>query len=150
MTVLTAFDSDVLIYAGDAAHPLAAKIAQLFPEATDEIAGTGSLILLTEVLAKPMRADAASSETRDLIDLLGRLDLYPLDDPTAQLALALAVSYGLKAADSVHLATAIAAGADRFLTGNRKDFPKTIREIDVIYPDDLPEPREHSADESGE
>lgn len=140
MTLLTAFDSDVLIYAGDSGNPLARRITQLFPATTDEIAGTGSLILLTEVLAKPMRADDESTETTDLVELLSRLDLYPLDDQTAQLALALAVSYGLRAADSVHLATAIAAGADRFLTNNRKDFPKTITEIDVIYPDDLPDP----------
>jgi hypothetical protein len=37
----------------------------------------------------------------------------------------------------MHLATAVAAGADRFLTNNRKDFPQTITEIDVVYPDDL-------------
>lgn len=63
------------------------------------------------------------------------------------------MSYGLRAADSVHLATAIAAGADRFLTNNRTDFPKSIREIDVIYPDDLPDPGDDPAgpgDESGE
>ncbi|MGC5027228.1 type II toxin-antitoxin system VapC family toxin [Tsukamurella sp. DT100] len=100
-----------------------------------------------------MRAGLASDETTRLLELVGRLDLYPLDDPTAHLALSLAVSYGLRAADSVHLATAIAAGADRFLTNNRKDFPKSIREIDVIYPDDLPDPGDDPAgpgDESGE
>lgn len=147
---LTAFDADALIYAGQVGHPVGRRIEVLFPDSPDEIAGVGSLILLTEVLAKPMRAGLASDDTKRLLELVGRLDLYPLDDPTAQLALSLAVAYRLKAADSVHLATAIAAGADRFLTGNRKDFPKAIREIDVIYPDDLPEPREHSADESGE
>ncbi len=41
--------------------------------------------------------------------------------------------------DAVHLATAVGAGADRFLTNNRSDFPKSIAEIDITYPDELPE-----------
>jgi predicted nucleic acid-binding protein len=60
------------------------------------------------------------------------------DAPTARLSLALAVKYGLRAADATHLATAVAVGADRFLTNNRKDFPRSITEVDVVYPDDLP------------
>lgn len=38
----------------------------------------------------------------------------------------------------MHLATAVGAGADRFLTNNAADFPKTINEIEITYPDDLP------------
>lgn len=41
-------------------------------------------------------------------------------------------------ADAVHLATAVTVRVDRFLTNNRKDFPTTIAEIDVVDPDDLP------------
>lgn len=40
--------------------------------------------------------------------------------------------------DAVHLATAVAAGADRFATSNARHFPKTIAEIGVTYPTDLP------------
>jgi predicted nucleic acid-binding protein len=72
-----------------------------------------------------------------LISLLSRLELRSLDEATARLALALAASHGLRAADTVHLATAIRAGAQRFLTNNHRDFPKTISEIDVVYPDEL-------------
>ena len=46
------------------------------------------------------------------------------------------------AADATHLATAVAAGADRFITNNQRDFPQTIEEIDVVYPADLPDPEE--------
>lgn len=46
----------------------------------------------------------------------------------------------LCAADAVHLATAVGVGADRFLTNNRRDFPTTISEIEVVYPGDLPDP----------
>lgn len=66
--------------------------------------------------------------------------LRPTDVATAELATALGASYGLRAADAVHLATAVSAGADRFLTNHPSDFPETIAEIDITYPDELPEP----------
>jgi predicted nucleic acid-binding protein len=135
MTPLTAFDADVLIYAAAEGHPLGERVARLFAE-TDS-AGVGSVLLIPEVLAKPMREDPESAETVALISLLSRLELRPLDDATSRLALSLAISYGLRAADAAHLATAVTAGADRFLTDNRKDFPRTITEIDVRYPDEL-------------
>lgn len=137
MTTLLAFDADVLIYAAAAGHPLGVRVAALFAGRGRSEAGVGSLVLLTEVLAKPMRCDPGSAEVASLISLLSRLDLRPLDESAAYLAVDLAVKYHLRAADSVHLATAIAAGADRFLTNNRKDFPQTIDEIAVIYPDQL-------------
>ena len=56
---------------------------------------------------------------------------------TAEVATTLACGYRLRAADAVHLATAVVAGADRFITNNRRDFPSTISEIDVTYPADL-------------
>lgn len=145
MSVLRAFDADVLIYAAAAGHPAGEPIAAIFEAAGDEPAGVGSVLLLTEVLAKPMRTDPASEETVALISLLSRLDLHPLDEPTSRLALTLAVRYGLRAADAAHLASAVAAGADEFVTNNRKDFPQSISEIDVVYPESLSD----RADSSG-
>ncbi|MGC5165851.1 type II toxin-antitoxin system VapC family toxin [Luteimicrobium sp. DT211] len=137
----TAFDADVLVYAAAPLHPLGARVAPLFSTTPDDgPVGVGSLLLLTEVLAKPLRQGSDSDEALTLISYLGRLDLLPVDAPTARLALALAVRYGLRAADATHLATAVAVGADRFLTNNRKDFPRSITELDVVYPDDLPAP----------
>lgn len=136
MSLTTAFDSDVLIYAATRNHPLGSRIAPLFGE--PDAVRTGSVLLLTEVLAKPMRDDPESDEIRALLSLISRLELHPLTESTSRLSLALAVSYGLRAADAAHLATAVAVGADRFLTNNRKDFPATIAEIDVVYPDALP------------
>lgn len=100
----------------------------------------GSVLLLPEVLSPLRQTGAVSPEVRSLLAVLARLDLRPLDELTAQLATSLAASYGLRAAEAVHLATAVAAGADRFLTNNRKDFPRSIAEVEVTYPDDLPEP----------
>jgi len=138
MSAVTAFDADVLIYAAAKGHQIGARVAALFAGTDADTVGTGSVLLLAEVLTEPMRDNPDSDETATLVSLLSRLELHPLDETTARLALALAVSYGLRAADAVHLATAVAAGADRFLTNNRKDFPQTINEIDVVYPDELP------------
>ncbi|MFN0028510.1 MAG: type II toxin-antitoxin system VapC family toxin [Acidimicrobiales bacterium] len=139
---MDAFDADVLIYATVRDHRLGRRVRALFPSgpvaaATPE--RIGSVLLLPELLARPMRR-GAQDEIAALGALLGRLTLQPVGTDTAQLATALAASYGLRAADAVHLATAVAAGADRFLTNNSKDFPKTITEIDITYPDDLPDP----------
>lgn len=131
--MITAFDADVLIYAA-VDDDRGRRIASLFDT---YVAGVGSVLLLTEVLAKPLRTQPDSALTRRLVALMSRVELLPLDEATGQLALAFAVAYGLRAADAAHLATAVAGGADRFLTNNRRDFPDTIAEIDIVYPEDL-------------
>jgi predicted nucleic acid-binding protein len=139
-----AFDADVLIYAATAGHALGQRVRVLFPaEPIDEThvpAGIGSVLLLTELLSKPLR-DNAVEEIDALGALLARLDLRPVDLATAELATSLAAAYGLRAADATHLATAVGAGADRFITNNAKDFSKRIAEIDITYPSDLPLPK---------
>jgi predicted nucleic acid-binding protein len=138
---MDAFDADVLIYAVTAGHPLGARVRALFSangaESSGGIAGIGSVLLMPELLTKPLRDDA-TEELNGLGELLASLELQPVDKAIAELATALGASYRLNAADAVHLATAVGAGADRFLTNNRSDFPKTITEIEVVYPDELP------------
>ncbi len=98
----------------------------------------GSVLLVPELLAKPVRRDD-QQEVSQITALLSRLDLRPCDYATAQLATALSARYNLSAPDGVHLATALSAGASRFITNNSKDFKKSIDEIDIVYPQDLPE-----------
>jgi len=137
-----AFDADVLIYAAVPGHPLGEQVATLFRStAPATIAGIGSVLLLPEVLSRPLR-DGAVDEVRILASLLARLDLRPVDRATAELATALSSRYRLKAADATHLATAVGVGADRFITNNKSDFPSTITEIQVTYPADLNGPAE--------
>lgn len=127
------FDADVLIYAAVPDHPLGRRVLPLL----NNPGGVGSVLLLPEVLSKPIR-EGATDEVRILAALLGRLDLRPVDRTTAELATAIAGRFRLRAADAAHLATAIKAGADRFVTNNRRDFPASITEIAITYPDDLP------------
>lgn len=137
---MDAFDADVLIYAAVPGHPLGRRVAALLRSAPARTpAGAGSVLLLPEVLGKPLR-EAAAGEVRVLAGLLARLDLRPVDLATAELATSLTARYRLKAADATHLATAIAVGADRFITNNQRDFPQTITEIDITYPAGLADP----------
>lgn len=136
-----AFDADVLIYAATRGHPLGRRVRALFATSpitqTGDVAGIGSVLLIPELFTKQLRDDA-TPELEELGALLARLELRAVDEATARLAAALGASYALRAADAVHLATAVAAGADRFLTNNRADFPTAVTELEVVYPDDLP------------
>jgi predicted nucleic acid-binding protein len=135
---MDAFDADVLIYAAVPGHPLGRPVAALFDAtAAGVLAGAGSVLLLPEVLGKPLR-DGAAEEVQILAGLLARLDLRPVDRATAELATALCGRYRLRAADATHLATAVGLGADRFITNNRRVFQRTIREVAITYPEDLP------------
>ena len=139
---MDAFDADVLIYAAVPGHPLGEQVAALFRSVSPAAAaGLGSVLLLPEVLSRPLR-DGAVDEVRILAGLLARLDLRPVDRATAELATALSSRYRLKAADATHLATAVSMGADRFITNNKRDFPPAITEIQVTYPADLASPAE--------
>jgi predicted nucleic acid-binding protein len=134
---MDAFDADVLICAAVPSHPLGRRVAALIGTASSRTpVGVGSVLLLPEVLGKPLR-DGASGEIRVLAGLLARLDLRPVDLATAELATSLAARYKLKAAEATHLATAVAVGADRFITNNQRDFTRAITEVDITYPADL-------------
>jgi predicted nucleic acid-binding protein len=130
------FDADVIIYAAVRGHPLGRRVLSLFRQASRHTAGAGSVLLLPEVLSKPLR-DGDSAEVRTLAALLARLDLRPVDRATADLATALANKYSLRAVDATHLATAVGLGAERFITNNQRDFPRSITEVQVTYPADL-------------
>jgi predicted nucleic acid-binding protein len=135
---MDAFDADVLIFAATPGHPLGSRVVALFPsEADADGAGIGSVLLLPELLTRPTR-DGSEHELAALYGLLGRLDLRPVDPVVAELAVVLGAAYRLRAADAVHLATAVNAGADRFITNNTKDFSRAVGEIDITYPEDLP------------
>jgi len=134
-----AFDSDVLIYAIAIGHPAGERVAALLSvDGGDEggLLGVGSVLLLPEVLSTPLR-EAVLTEVAALRRFLARLDLRPVDAAIAELSVTLGAAYGLRAADAIHLATAAHAGADRFITNNRGDFPKSIGEVAITYPDEL-------------
>ncbi len=97
----------------------------------------GSVLLLTEVLANPLR-EGRATELQLLGSLLAALSLHDITRSTALLATQLAAAYRLRAPDALHLACAVEAGASAFLTANRKDFRRgEILELGVLYPENL-------------
>jgi predicted nucleic acid-binding protein len=136
---MDAFDADALIYASQTGHVTGRRVLRLFDEPADSvpIVGVGSVLLMPETLTKPTRLDLAPQRVA-LLGLLGRLELLPVTAAIARYAVELGVEYGFKTVDAVHLATALDVGADRFITNNARDFPKTIDGIAITYPDDLP------------
>ena len=132
-----ALDSDVVIYAASPGHPLGDPVLRLL-RGSEPDTHLGSVLLLTEVLAKPMR-EGWTNELRVLGELLAVLSLHDITRPVALLATGFAAAYRLKAPDALHLACAVHAGADAFLTNNRRDFRQgEILELPVLYPEDLP------------
>ncbi|MFD1827614.1 type II toxin-antitoxin system VapC family toxin [Mumia zhuanghuii] len=129
--VTAAFDADIVNYAaaGDDRGDL--LLDAIHDAAADSPAGVGSTLLLTETLT--LAGDRLAERPR-LLAILGRLALLPVTHDVAVMAAALRVRHRLKTPDALHLATAISAGADRFVTNNRHDFARGITEIDVVHP----------------
>jgi predicted nucleic acid-binding protein len=130
---MDAFDADVLIYT-TRCDDLGASARRSVDECVERI---GSLVLLPEVLSKSIRL-GRGPEYAQLADMLATFDLKPVDRDIADAAVTFGAKYRLKAADAIHLATAVVWGAERFHTDNRKDFGSHITEIDVVHPPAAP------------
>ena len=130
-----AFDADVLIYAAQTIHAYGPDIRALLENPNLDGSRSGSLLLLPELLSKPMRM-GWQAELDALTDILATLELTPMDAPVAALAAQFGAVYKLKAPDAVHLASAVSVGADALITNNSTDFdPAVILEIQVVFPD---------------
>ena len=125
-----AFDSDVLIFAANGTA-LGLPTRALIDGDGDFL---GSVVLLPEVVSKPMRL-GNDTELVAVERLLARISLKEVDWDVARTSATLAAKYGLRAADAIHLATAVVWGADRFHTNNRKDFGPHITEVEVVWPE---------------
>jgi predicted nucleic acid-binding protein len=135
--VKLAFDADVLIYAAQTIHAYGPDIRALLENSNLDGLRSGSLLLLPELLSKPMRM-GWQAELDALTDILATLELTPMDASVAALAAQFGAAYKLKAPDAVHLASAVSVGADALITNNSRDFdPAVILEIQVVFPADL-------------
>jgi len=101
------------------------------------IAGVASTMALTEVLVQPLRVgDAALTERYEAI-LSNSHDfrLEPITAAIARRAADLRARYNLRTPDALHVATAIAAGCDAFLTNDTG--VKRVAEITILVLDEL-------------
>ena len=101
-----------------------------------------SVITLTEVLLKPYRCKqwVLAEKYESIFEETTDLALLPVDVEIGRLAAKLRASYALLTPDALHLATAMAHGAEFFLT-NDKDFrkidPKDQRLPKLVFVNEL-------------
>jgi len=132
-----AFDADV--YASDANNSIGLQVRDLINtlDDNDHFKAMGSVVLLPGLLCKPIRYQA-NVELSVLTDILSKLALIPVTDKIAWGAVQYGADYKLRAIDTIHLTTAVHAGAGYFLTNNTKDFTKSTKGIEIAYPADIP------------
>lgn len=101
------------------------------------LSGVTSVITLCEVLVHPLRRGNAYLQ-REYTDLLlnsANLQTLPVDADVAAQAAVLRAAYNLRTPDALHLATALNAGCEAFLTND--STLRRITEISVLTLDDL-------------
>lgn len=132
-----ALDSNVLVYLVEGDNPRAESARRLLDEL--EVAHVDivfATIGLTEVLAGPARAGVVSAFERLAAELHSApLRFIPLSAEIAEDTGWLRGGARLDLADSVHLASARAAGATVFITNDR--HIAATPQLDVVYLDDL-------------
>jgi predicted nucleic acid-binding protein len=132
-----ALDANVLIYLLDGRGERAKTAAALVDAAAaGEVEGVIASIGLVETLVGPARVEgpARFEQVAATIRDLG-LRFIPLTAEIAEDAAWIRGASGLGLPDSIHLATARAAGATVFVTNDRRIRPRP--HLDVRYVDDL-------------
>ena len=132
-----AIDSNVLIYLLESPGPLAEAAAALLDGIeAGSLSGVMASIATVEILTGPARAgDGPGFETaaETLRDLPVRF--VPLDTAVAEDAAWVRGTTSAGLEDSVHLASARAAGATAFVTNDRR--VRSISGLEVIYLDEF-------------
>jgi predicted nucleic acid-binding protein len=98
---------------------------------------TASAITLTEVLVLPFQTGNTTyvNEYRDMLLNSENISTIPVSVPIAEKAATLRATYRLRTPDAFHIATAIMAGCDAFLTNDLG--LKRVTEIKIIVLDEL-------------
>jgi predicted nucleic acid-binding protein len=91
-----------------------------------------SILALAEILVVPKRyrQEVLCRRYRELFDSFPNLSLVPVGREVAEIASDLRASYDLRTPDALHVGTAIHAGAEAFVSGDKR--LRKIRSIRVI------------------
>lgn len=91
-----------------------------------------SALALLEILVVPQRMGRTDlcRRYRDLLESFPNLDFHELDLDTAEKAAELRARYDLRTPDAIHLATALAAGAESFASEDRR--LRKVKELKVV------------------
>lgn len=132
-------DTNFWIYHFEDKLPYSILTEQIFLLAEKgELKLVGSTLLLVELLPLPLR-EKDEELTRIYLDLAEKVpgvELIDLDSTIAAKAAELRAKYNLKSPDSIHLATAVLAGAEGFIT-NDEVFQK-VKEIKIFLLKNIP------------
>jgi predicted nucleic acid-binding protein len=104
---------------------------------TTTIEAVSSVILLTEVLPHPIKLGNTKleQEYRNILLHSGGFGLLPVTGQIAEFAADLRARYNLRTPDALHVATAISAGCDAFLTNDIA--LQRVAEITILVLDEL-------------
>lgn len=115
-------DTNILIYLMEGNAIFAPQMEEIADGIlAGDFACVTSELSLCEVLVLPMRIGNTILENkyREFIEQSGAIDLVPTTRETYILAGRCRANLGLKTADAIHVASAVLAGADVFLTNDR-------------------------------
>lgn len=91
-----------------------------------------SMVTVLEVLVVPKRhrQEALCRRYRDLFESFPNLSVVPVGQEVVEIASDLRAAHNLRTPDALHIATAIHAGADAFVSGDRR-LPR-LQEVRVM------------------
>lgn len=129
-----ALDTMVFIYHVEDRMPYSKFTTELFDGGErGEVQLCTSVLTITEVLTGYRRLKDANAE-QSFLQMLNQfysfLKVWPVDFFVADRAASLRAAYGIRTPDAVHLATAIAVGAELYITNDRKLKP--VKEVSVV------------------
>ena len=115
-------------------HPEYSRITENIFEAVEKgiYNAVTSFITLLEILVKPKQEGRLKivSDYRELLLTFPNLGFLPVDLRVVDIASTLRAKHFIKTADAIQVATAIAEGADAFIT-NDEDLKK-VQDIEII------------------
>lgn len=135
-------DANVVIYAVEQIEPFATLLAPLW-EAVSEgvIELAGSELLWLETMVKPVKENLTEvQETFRAFLTTPDLVLHAITPSVLETAAKVRADFGIKTPDAIHLANAIRANADLFITNDRK--LKRVTALNVLVLNDLLETTE--------
>ena len=119
----TYLDANVFIYALDAYSPFVSDLTDLFSAIENlTLPAITCELTLAELLVKPFQDNDAETEQRCRAALQerGGLTVVPVDLNTLVESARLRAGAGLKLPDAIHIASALIAGCEVFLTNDRR------------------------------
>jgi predicted nucleic acid-binding protein len=126
-------DSMLFVYHFEGNEELGPAAGRILRDAEEGRCGlVASVLALLEVLVVPKRhgREELCQRYRDLFESFPNLSMLPVGTEVAEIASGLRAAHNLRTPDALHIATAIHAGADTFISGDRG--LSRVREVRVM------------------